>query len=150
MRLRQFKYIERAAQVRADVAHLFEVNVKDHEIRKVFRRRLGLKFKKIKKVPFHGNSEKNLVLRQQFAMKLLELLENGKRVLNIDESWLSSTNFKRSKWREHGTTNSMPERHMNPRIAIIAAIDTEGDIYLSLNQVNTDIPMMKLFISKLA
>ena len=44
----------------------------------------------------------------------------------------------------------MPERHMNPRIAIIAAIDTEGDIYLSLNQVNTDIPMMKLFISKLA
>jgi len=39
---------------------------------------------------------------------------------------------------------------MNHRIAIIAAIDTEGDLYASLNQVNTDIPMMKLFISKLA
>jgi hypothetical protein len=116
----------------------------------VFRKRLGLKFKKIKKIPFRGNSEKNLVLRQQFAMKMLELLESGKRVLNIDESWMTSTNFKRSKWREHGTTNSMPEKHMSARVAIIAAVDTEGDVYVSLNQVNTDIPMMKLFISKLA
>ena len=60
---------------------------------------MGLKYKKIKKIPFHGNSEKNLVLRQQFAMKLLELLQEGKRILNIDESWLTGTNFKRSMWR---------------------------------------------------
>ena len=92
-----------------------------------------MRFKKIKKIPFRGNSEKNLILRQQFAMKLLELLESGKRLLNVDESWLTSTNFKRSKWREQGTTNSMPEKFMNPQIAIIAAIDTEGDVYASLN-----------------
>jgi hypothetical protein len=99
----------------------------------VLRQKLGLRFKRIKKIPFRGYSEKNLVLRQQFAMKLLELLESGKRLLNIDESWMTSTNFKRSKWREHGTTNSMPEKFMTHRVAIIAAIDTEGDVYASLN-----------------
>ena len=38
---------------------------------------------------------------------------------------------------------------MNPRIALIGAIDTEGDIYLALTQVNTDTEIMKLYLSKL-
>ena len=83
-------------------------------------------------------------------MKLLELLQDGKRILNIDESWLTSTNFKRCKWRQHGSTNSMPAKTVSHRIAVIAAMDTEGDVYVALNQVNTDIPVMKLYISKLA
>ena len=83
-------------------------------------------------------------------MKLLELLEDGKRILNIDESWLSGTNFKRAKWREHGQTNSDPIKIVNPRISVIAAVDTEGDVYMSLTQVNTDVPVMKLYLSRLA
>ena len=75
-------------------------------------------------------------------MKLLELLEDGKRILNIDETWLSGTNFKRAKWREHGQTNSDPIKIVNPRISVIAAVDTEGDVYMSLTQVNTDVPVM--------
>ena len=32
-------------------------------VRKVFRQELGLRYKKIKPLPYQGNSEKNLVLR---------------------------------------------------------------------------------------
>lgn len=42
---------------------------------KVFRNDLGMKYKKVKKIAFQGNSERSLVLRQQFSIKLLELLE---------------------------------------------------------------------------
>lgn len=44
----------------------------------------------------------------------------------------------------------MPSKMVSHRIAIIAAVDTEGDVYVALNQINTDIPVMRLFLSKLA
>ena len=45
--------------------------------------------------------------------------------------------------------NSVEEKTINPRISMIGALDTEGSIYLSLTQVNTDTDIMKLFLSKL-
>ena len=50
--------------------------------------RLGMSFKKVQTSAIHLNSEKNLVLRQQFSLKCLELLRQGKIILNIDETWL--------------------------------------------------------------
>ena len=49
------------------------------------------KYKKIKRIAFKGNAERNLVLRQQFGMKLLELLQAGKRIINVDETWIADT-----------------------------------------------------------
>ena len=37
------------------------------------------------------------------------------------------------------TTNSVEEGVVKPRISLIGAIDTEGDIYLALTQVDTNI-----------
>ena len=59
---------------------------------------MGLKYKKVKKIAFKGNAKKNLVLRQLFGMKLLEVLEQGKRIINVDETWINDTQFIRSKW----------------------------------------------------
>ena len=33
----------------------------------------------------------NMVIRQQYALKMLELLRERKRIINIDESWLNET-----------------------------------------------------------
>ena len=71
MRLRQYTCIDKAALIAQDLKETYDMDVKEHRIRIELRRRLGLKFKRIKKIPFQGNSEKNLVLRQQFAMKLM-------------------------------------------------------------------------------
>jgi len=35
---------------------------------------MGLKWKRVKRISFNANSEKNLVLRQQFALRLIDLL----------------------------------------------------------------------------
>ena len=56
------------------------------------------KFKKVKKVPPHANSLRNQHMRQQFAIKILDLLMEGKRILAIDETWFGETNYNRRSW----------------------------------------------------
>ena len=41
----------------------FESEYPLHQIRKVLRQDLGMRFKRIKRVPFAGNSDRNLILR---------------------------------------------------------------------------------------
>ena len=50
------------------------------------------------------------------------------------------------RWRYRGGTNSIEEQAITPRISFIAALDTEGNIYLSLTQINTDTKVMKLYL----
>ena len=70
---------------------------------------LGMRYKKILPVSIHANSPKNLVCRQRFALKFLELLQAGKTILNIDETWLGMSDFRRRKWQPARTTNSVPQ-----------------------------------------
>jgi len=57
-----------------------------------------MRYRKIKQISLNANSERNLVLRQQFAQKLIELLHGGKRIINVDQTWLGMSDFRRMKW----------------------------------------------------
>ena len=59
-------------------------------------------------------------------------------------------NFTRRKWRRRGNVNTLPDKSVTPRLAMQMAICTDGNLYCSLAQVNTDHEMFCLFISKLA
>ena len=65
-------------------------------------------------------------------MKMIQLILAGKTLLNLDESWLGMTDFRRRKWKSAGTTNSVAQLQVNPRISIIMGLDTNGKVYLSL------------------
>jgi len=106
--------------------------VKVREVREILRGALNMKFRKIKKISRIDNSDRSLILRQQYAIKMLELLDKPYRVICIDQSWLSDTNFIRRKYKQEGSTNSIEERLVHPRISMIAGVDTEGNVYLSL------------------
>ena len=60
------------------------MEVKHKEMASIMKKNLGMSYKKIHPVTLRTNSERNLVLRQQFALTLIQLLQSGKRVLNID------------------------------------------------------------------
>jgi hypothetical protein len=77
---------------------------------------------------------------------MLSILNEGKVVVNLDESWLSEADFRRKKWRLRGQTNSVKERVITPTVNMIAAIDTEGSLYLSMNQVKTDYEVFCAFV----
>ena len=67
-------------------------------VRSVMREELGMRFRKIKTVSLHSNSEKNLVLRQRWALEFLAQARKKKVFLNIDETWLGMSDFRRMKW----------------------------------------------------
>ena len=64
----------------------------------MMKEELGMRFRKIKTVSLHSNSEKNLVLRQRWAIEFLALNRKKKIFLNVDETWLGMSDFRRMKW----------------------------------------------------
>ena len=108
------------------------MDVKYRETASIMKKDLDMSFKKIQEVSLRTNSEKNLVLRQRFAVNLIQVLRSGKRVLNIDQTWLGMSDFRRMKWRPKDSTNSIPKLSMQPRITMFVGLDTEGELYLSL------------------
>ena len=67
----------------------------------------GMSYKKVTSISIHANSPKNLVCRQQFVLKFLEALLADKTILNVDETWLGMSDFRRRKWRVHDDFNSV-------------------------------------------
>ena len=89
------------------------------------------------------------MLRQQYALVSLGLFRNQKIVLNFDETWVPQMDFRRMKWRAPGSTNSVPMKMVAPRISLVVAIDTLGNMYACFTQANTDSKVMGLFIREL-
>lgn len=125
-------HIWKAKDVQKMVQESSGTSVTLPEVRKVFKRDFGLRYKLIKRVPFHGNTPRCLVLRQLYAKAMLGALSSGKRVINIDETWIPHTDFRRKKWRAKGDNNSVPLKSLGFRVNMIAAVDTEGNVYLTL------------------
>ena len=122
---------------------------KEHQVRKIMRHDLGMRYKKISHVALHTNSPKNLILRQRYAIELVALLNNGKRIINIDESWIGQSDFRRRKWVQKGQSCSEIQLQVNPRISMIVGLDSTGAVYLSLLQSNNNSQTMELFFKNL-
>jgi hypothetical protein len=60
------------------------VKIKASEARTVMKRDHFMSYRKIKDTSIQSNSEKNLVLRQRWALEYLSLLRSKKNFLNID------------------------------------------------------------------
>ena len=69
---------------------------------------------------------------------MFEILSLGKRVINVDESWIPETNYNRNMWYPKYTPCTISDKFMSPRLALIAALDTDGNVYFSLTHANTD------------
>ena len=114
------------------------------------RDKLGMKYKRVKRASIHCNSEKNLVLRQLFAIELFKLWSYDKVFLAVDESWLNTSDFRKMKWRPQYDTNSVPQLVIQPRISMILGVDTLGNTYMTLTQSNTNSSIMELYFRHLA
>ena len=147
--LRTGRPIENSQQVQAQVQTRFGLEVSATKVRQTMKRQLGMSFRQAKKVPKQANTERCLVLRQQYALEVLPLLERGRRIVNVDESWLNESTFYRKLWAPKKAVNSVASRTVSPRLSLIAAIDTEGRVWFSLTQANTDSNVLLAFFRAL-
>ena len=103
----------------------------------------------MKKLNPQANSARNLILRQQYALVMMQLLSEGKRVINIDETWLNETSFVRRTWALKQGQGNCPQNTVSPRLSMIAALDTEGRVWFTLSHANTDSNTMAVFLHSL-
>ena len=145
----QDTFIDSAASVQKVLLEEHQMEKKQSLIRSVMRDDLDMRFRKVLPVSIHANSWKNLVLRQQFALKYIELLFKDKIILNIDETWLGMCDFRRMKWQAPAATNSVAKLQMQPRITMIVGLDSRGQVYVSLLQSNSNVKVMEIFFHSL-
>jgi len=131
------------------IADEFNMSVGSKFVRYIMKREMKLVYHRCRKIQPRANSERCLVLRQQYALSLLQLLDQGKRIINVDETWLNETSFQRMAWTRPERTASMPLRPITPSLAMISALDTDGRIYFSLSHANTDQDTFMLFMRHL-
>lgn len=126
------------------------IKVSKRQVSSIMKGKFRLSFRRVKRVVNAGNSERNLVLRSLYAQKMLQIYGQGKHVVNIDESWIPETDFRRRRWATKGGHNSMAEKTMGHRVNMIVAVSSKGHVWLSLTQCNTDENVMQMFLSHLA
>ena len=88
--------------------------------------------KKIKRVSSPGNSERCKVLRHLYAKAILPLYDNNKHIINVDESWMSVSDFRASSWNFSGTENNYSDRTLGSKVNLIVAVSSKGYVWLSL------------------
>ena len=84
-RIAHSDFLGSADQVRWYLYHLFNLKVSRYEVSRVLKLDLGMRYRRIVHIAPQGNSERNLVLRQRFALEFLRLAGEGKEFLNVDE-----------------------------------------------------------------
>ena len=89
-------------------------------------------------------------MRQQFALEFFKIDLSKKVVINIDETWLGMSDFRRTKRALPNSTNSVAQLQIVPRISMIAALDTNGQVFFSLVQANSNSEVMDIFFNELA
>jgi hypothetical protein len=106
-----------------------------------------MKYKKVKRIPFRGNHERCLVLRQEYSKRYFKYTSLFDYFINVDETFINQTDFRRKKWQKRGTTNSLAIKTVEPRISLLLAISNKGEVYFSISQANTTKETKSLFLA---
>ena len=80
---------------------------------------------------------------------MIPLLQGPKRICNVDESWLGYCRYVRKMWVPADAAATVTDKQVQPRISLIAALDTDGKIWCALTQANTDSDVMTMFLQHL-
>ena len=106
---------------------------------------MKLTFIKSKKLHPNSNSVKVLIQLQQYATKMIDLLNQGKRIINVDQTWLNESSFVRRVWAPMNGGSNVKLNAITPRVSLVVAIDTDGKVWFSLSHSTTDSDFMALF-----
>ena len=56
------------------------------------------------------------------------LLTKGKRIINVDESFIDQSNYTRRSWSHKKYRGSVKSTNMKELLKIFAALDTDGNV----------------------
>ena len=97
-------------------------------IRNILKTEIDYIYRKAKKVEPRTNTENSLVHRQKYAKTMFDLLIKGKRIINVDESFIDQSNYTRRSWSHKKYRGSVKSTNMKESLKIFASLDTDGNV----------------------
>ena len=80
---------------------------------------------------------------------MFELLIKGKRIINVDESFIDQSNYTRRSWSHKQYRGSVKSTNMKESLKIFATLDTDGNVLFALSHANTNQDTFMLFMRHL-
>jgi hypothetical protein len=108
-----------------------------------------LSFKKVRQKLPNSENVRSKVLRYKCAKKYLEILREGKTIINIDETALVDFSYSGKSWSPKGELLSVSRKIANTRISLVAAIDNFGELFYSVKQSNSNTESTLVMLSQL-
>ena len=90
------------------------------------RRELQVVWKRVRPQQGYANSAKNIVLRQTFAIKMILSLQDGRKIINFDETTIKSTNQRAYSYAMRGSSNSRCYSRDIPGLSLLLAVSQDG------------------------
>ena len=87
-------YFSSIKYVQEVLADDYNIEIKTWRLMHLMHHNLGMRYKKVSRISWQSNSDKNLILRHQFAYNFLKIDHFEKVVINVDETWLGMMDFR--------------------------------------------------------
>mmetsp|Transcript_47725 Transcript_47725/g.34985 ORF Transcript_47725/g.34985 Transcript_47725/m.34985 type:complete len:117 (-) Transcript_47725:839-1189(-) len=104
---------------------------------------------KVKYVTHYVDWKRAQLQRQFAASRYIETLESGKRIINIDESLINRTQYKKVGWNLKGNDLVCPQAQRLSEVSIVAAVSSQGELYYSINRGANNSLTIKYFLASL-
>jgi hypothetical protein len=114
------------------------------------RERLGLRYVRLGIVSPAFNTHQLRLLRQLAAEQYIQVLQEGRIIINVDESVLRATDHRTRGWSPYGRRTFASHSQRLFSLNIIAAMTSEGKVFFTVNRERTRSSTFCLFLAKLA
>jgi DDE superfamily endonuclease len=111
--------------------------------------KLGMSYKIVKPISANHNLMVNKLKRQYASAEYIELLYKGKRIINIDETNVVSTDSRTRGWWFPKQKNQNTRSSRLCGVNIIIGISSYGEFFYTVNYGNTNTDTFFLFMLKL-
>ena len=92
-----------------------------------------MSYKRLKRINYRHNVNSSKLQRQYAAQQLINFLYSGKTVINIDESIIDETDFRKKGWSPIGTDAYTYNSQRLDKVSIIGGVSNRGDFYYTIN-----------------
>jgi hypothetical protein len=114
------------------------------------RERLGLSYVRLGIVSPLYNTHQLRLLRQLAAEQYVQVMQEGRVIINVDESVLRATDHRTRGWSPYGRRTFASHSQRLFSLNIIAAMSSEGKVFFTVNRGRTRSSTFCLFLAKLA
>ena len=118
-------------------------------IQRFLKDELHMTYKQIKQISVNHNFLGSKLQRQYASQQFINILYEGKRIINIDESVLNSTDERKRGWTGFRVRNKVTNSQRLSQMNLIIGVASTGELFYTVNHGRTNQTTFIYFLCKL-